>query len=71
MTEETNSSNEVVKTDVYDGLQQFYENYLIELPSGFLQVFNSFTYGEMVISFLLLLIVLLFIFKWLWEVFRF
>lgn len=49
-------------------LNNFYESYIIELDNGFLQVFSSFTYGEMVISFLLLVLVLLFTFKWLWEV---
>jgi hypothetical protein len=51
-------------------LNSFYQNYLVETPSGFLQIFNSFTYGEMVISFLLLVLVLLFTFKWFWEVLR-
>ncbi len=49
-------------------LNSFFEGYKIELPNGFLQIFSSFTYGEMVISFLLLVLVMLFTFKWLWEV---
>lgn len=56
---------------VLAGLQSFYKNYLVETPNGFLQIFNSFTYGEMVISFLLLVLVLLFTFKWFWEVLRY
>ena len=52
-------------------LEQFYQNYLVETPNGFLQIFNSFTYGEMVISFLLLVLVMLFTFRWIWEVLRY
>lgn len=62
------TTNEV---SILADLETFYKNYLIETPNGFLQIFNSFTYGEMVISFLLLVLVLLFAFKWFWEVLRY
>lgn len=52
-------------------LKEFYEYYLVETPSGFIQVFSSFTYGEMVTSFLLLVLVMLFTFKWFWEILRY
>lgn len=55
---------------IIDDLGQYFKSYLIDTPDGFLQIFQSFTYGEMVISFLLLLSVLLFTFKWIWEVLR-
>lgn len=62
--------NPIVNIDVLADLEQFFKHYLVDTPSGFLQVFTSFTYGEMLISFLLFVLVLLFGFKWLWEVLR-
>lgn len=59
-----------VEVNVLEDLKAFYEHYIVETPSGLLQVFTSFTYGEMLISFLLFVLVLLFGFKWLWEVLR-
>lgn len=58
------------KVSILPDLNKFYENYLVETSEGFIQIFSSFTYGEMVISFLLLLSVLLYGFKWIWEVLR-
>lgn len=53
-----------------DALNDFYNNYIVETVNGSFQIFQSFTYGELVISFLLTLIVVLFILKWAWEVIR-
>ncbi len=53
-----------------DDLHEFFKSHLIDTPEGFLQIFQSFTYGEMVISFLLLVGILIFSFKWIWEVLR-
>lgn len=58
------------KNNYIDGLKEFYQNYIVETSNGAFQVFQSFTYGELVISFLLLAMVLLFALKWLWEVIR-
>lgn len=63
-------SEETQKVSIIQDLNDFFKSHLIDTPDGFLQIFQSFTYGEMVISFLLLLIVLLFVFKWIWEVLR-
>lgn len=65
-----NPSNVTVDVHVLQDLKDFFEHYLVDTPSGLLQVFTSFTYGEMLISFLLFVLVLLFAFKWLWEVLR-
>lgn len=53
-----------------DALNQFYKNYIVETVNGSFQVFQSFTYGEMVISLLLTVLVLLYGLKWFWEVVR-
>jgi len=63
-----NPITEPEKVTIIDDLHNFFKSYLIDTPDGFLQIFQSFTYGEMVISFLLLVIVLLLGFKWIWEV---
>jgi hypothetical protein len=60
----------VDKQQYVDALKEFYHQYIVETVHGSFQVFQSFTYGEMVISFLLALLVLLFTFKWIWEVLR-
>lgn len=49
-------------------LNEFYNNYIVETVNGSFQVFRSFTYGEMTISFLLTLIVLIMLLKWVYEV---
>ncbi|MDR4436317.1 hypothetical protein [Bacillus tequilensis] len=51
-------------------LNDFYHSYIVDTADGAFQVFQSFTYGELVISFLLFCCLLLFIFKWIWEVLR-
>lgn len=55
-------------TDSVYALNEFYLNYVeTSVP---VQVFQSFTYGEMVISVLLLCCLVLYVMKWLWEVLR-
>ena len=49
-------------------LNGFYKNYIIDTVNGSFQVFQSFTYGEMVISFLLASIFILMLLKWVYEV---
>jgi hypothetical protein len=60
----------VDKQQYKDALNEFYKNYIVDTVNGSFQIFQSFTYGELVISFLLALIVMLFILKWAWEVIR-
>lgn len=59
-----------IKDDLLTALNEFYEQHIVETVDKSLQVFRSFTYGEMVISFILLLILFTMIFKWFWEVLR-
>lgn len=55
-------------SDDLQAFKDFYESSIIDTIEGSLQIFHSFTYGEMIIAFLLLLILLLQLFKWVWEV---
>lgn len=57
-----------MKNEIVEGLNTFYASHVIETKEQTLQIFRSFTYGEMVIAYLLLLILLVMIFKWVWEV---
>ncbi|MBK5482948.1 hypothetical protein JFV29_13905 [Peribacillus sp. TH16] len=59
-----------VSDQVGKALDGFYQNYIIDTVNGSFQVFQSFTYGEMVISFLLAAIFLLLLLKWVFEVVR-
>lgn len=59
-----------VSEQVGNALNSFYESYIVESVNGSFQVFQSFTYGEMVISFLLASIFLLMLLKWVFEVIR-
>lgn len=54
----------------YDALNHFYANYVVAGVDQSIQVFTSFTYGEMVIATLLFTLVLLYGLKWIWEVLR-
>lgn len=54
--------------DVRGALNDFFMNYIV--PSVPVQVFQSFTYGELTIAVLLLTGIVLFCLKWLWEVLR-
>jgi uncharacterized membrane protein len=51
-------------------LNDFFQHYIVETFNGTFQVFQSFTYGEMVISMLLAFIILIMLLKWLYEVIR-
>lgn len=51
-------------------LNDFFQHYIVETFNGTFQVFQSFTYGEMVISMLLAFIILIMLLKWLYEVVR-
>lgn len=57
-----------LKDDVLNALKDFYQSYIVETANGTFQVFQSFTYGEMVISFLLAIIIFLMLLKWIYEV---
>jgi len=57
-------------TTMKTALNEFYHNYVVDTINGSFQVFQSFTYGEMVISFLLFAILMTMIFKWVFEVLR-
>lgn len=56
--------------DLLSALNEFYDFYVVQTVDESIQVFRSFTYGEMVISLLLLCILTTMVFKWIWEVFR-
>lgn len=55
---------------IKESLNDFFQNYVVETTEGTFQVFKSFTYGEMAISFLLFTIIVLYVMKWIWEVVR-
>lgn len=55
---------------IKQALEEFYNSYVVETANGTFTVIRSMTYGEMVISFLLLNILLLMLFRWLWSVIR-
>ena len=57
-----------VADEVVISLNNFYKNYIMDTAHGSFQVFQSFTYGEMVISFLLASIFILMLLKWVFEV---
>jgi hypothetical protein len=57
-------------TYVTQGLENFYQHYVVPAADQSIQVFQSFTYGEMIIGGLLLTLVLSFWAKWIWEVLR-
>lgn len=59
-----------LKDSMIQAMKEFYKSYIVESVNGSFQIFQSFTYGEMVISFLLFSILLLFILKWVYEVVR-
>jgi hypothetical protein len=51
-------------------LNTFYENEVVDLVDQKLQLFHSFTYGEMMIATLLLILIVLYVLKWVYEVIR-
>lgn len=58
------------KDDMLSALNEYYESYVLDTFNGAFQVFQSFTYGEMVISLLLFSMLILFVLKWVYEVIR-
>lgn len=58
------------QSDYVNALNTFYKGYVVPIANDSLQVFQSFTFGEMTIATLVLIFLLLYIFKWLWEVLR-
>ncbi|MNO48603.1 hypothetical protein D3C76_389390 [compost metagenome] len=56
-----------IKSEVVAAFQDFYHSHV----EGNLQIFHSLTVGEIMISILLAAIILLFVFKWIWEVLRY
>lgn len=59
-----------MREDILSVLNEFYHSYIVDTYNGAFQVFKSFTYGEMVISFLLFMIMLIILLKWFYEVLR-
>lgn len=56
-----------IKAEVLAAMQDFYHSHV----EGNLQIFHSLTVGEIIVSILLAAIILLFVFKWIWEVLRY
>lgn len=56
-----------IKAEVLSALNSFYSNHI----ENNLQIFHSLTVGEILICILLSAIILLFVFKWIWEVLRY
>ena len=54
--------------DFTEDLKEFYKHYILETPDGVIQVFQSLTYGEMLISFLLLFLIVLYLLRWIFDV---
>lgn len=54
--------------DLLATLQEFYNVQIIETIDTTFKIFRTFTYGEMIIAFLLLSILAFQIFKFIWEV---
>lgn len=54
--------------DTLQVLNEFYNTQIIETIDNTFKIFRTFTYGEMIISFLLLCILTFNIFKFLWGV---
>lgn len=67
VTNATYGNPDDFKVAFTDALKDFY---LVHIE-GSLQVFHSLTVGEMIISVLLALLILLFVFKWIWEAIRY
>lgn len=49
-------------------LHEFYQSYIVDTVNGSFQIFQSMTYGEIIISFLLLIIIFIMILKWVYQV---
>lgn len=59
-----------MREEILSAFNEFYHSYIVDTYNGAFQVFKSFTYGEMVISLLLLMILLIILLKWFYEVLR-
>lgn len=59
-----------IKDEVVLSMEDFFKSYVVDTMHGSFQVFQSFTYGEMVIIFLLTMIFFLLRLKWFFEVIR-
>lgn len=57
-----------LELDFTEDLKEFYKHYIVETPDGFIQVFQSLSYGEMLISFFLLVLIVLYILRWVFDV---
>ena len=57
-----------LELDFTQDLKDFYKHYIVETPDGLIQVFQSLTYGEMLISFFLLVLIVLYILRWVFDV---
>lgn len=60
----------VSTNDTFQALADYFKSYIVDTSNGAFQVFQSFTYGEMVIIFLLTMIFALLCLKWFFEVIR-
>lgn len=60
-----------IKKDVLGALNDFYAAHVKVHVEGSIQVFHSLTLGEAAIAILLAAILLVLIFKWIWEVVRY
>lgn len=57
-----------LELDFTQDLKDFYKHYIVETPDGFIQVFQSLSYGEMLISFFLLVLIVLYVLRWVFDV---
>jgi hypothetical protein len=56
--------------ELYKTISEIMPNYLVQTKNGSFAVFQTLTYGDMLISFLLLLILLVLTFNWIWSLLR-
>lgn len=56
-----------LKLGIDEILSDLFDGYVV---NGFFRVVKTMTYGEMVISSLLVIMIMILVFKWLWEVLR-
>lgn len=60
-----------IKKDVLNALNDWYDLHIKVHVEGSIQIFHSLTLGEAAICILLAAILLIMIFKWIWEVLRY
>lgn len=62
--------SELIKTitGTYDSFKQDFPSYMIETKNSAFTVVQSLSYGDMLISLLLLMILLTLVFYWIWRV---